>query len=72
MGSTSPPQRSVHFWTDHYGHRIEVCGEMPAGLTPTMVDGNVAQDRVVAVFGDVDHPLAVTAGDNPRTFMRLT
>ncbi|GGF40212.1 NAD(P)/FAD-dependent oxidoreductase [Williamsia phyllosphaerae] len=70
MGVPAPALRARYFWSDQYGHRIQVCGEIPVGLSPTVVDGDVAQDRFVAVFGDPADPVAVAAVDSPRTFMR--
>lgn len=70
MGAPAPTVRSRYFWSDQYGHRIQVCGEIPVGLSPTVVEGDVGQDRFVAVFGDPESPLAVAAVDSPRTFMR--
>ncbi|MGU3294335.1 NAD(P)/FAD-dependent oxidoreductase [Williamsia sp. M5A3_1d] len=73
-GLEPPPRRSPYFWSDQYGHRLQVCGYIPVGMQPEVVDGSMehgATEGFLAVFGDRDQPAAVIAVDRPRDFLRL-
>ncbi|WP_052688819.1 NAD(P)/FAD-dependent oxidoreductase [Williamsia herbipolensis] len=73
-GLEPPPQRAPSFWSDQYGHRVQVCGHIPVGVEPQLVDGSMdpgATEGFLAVFGDRDRPAAVVAVDRPRDFLRL-
>ncbi|MGY3555807.1 NAD(P)/FAD-dependent oxidoreductase [Williamsia sp. R60] len=66
-----PKYTAPYFWSDQYDLRLQVCGTIPAGQSPSIVEGNLESDRFVAVYGDVDEPVAVVATGGGRTFTRL-
>lgn len=67
-----PPKCTApYFWSDQYDLRLQVCGTIPAGQSPSIVEGNLESDRFVAVYGDVDEPVAVVAAGGGRTFTRV-
>jgi 3-phenylpropionate/trans-cinnamate dioxygenase ferredoxin reductase subunit len=68
----APPKHvAPYFWSDQYGLRLQVCGTVPAGQTPTFVEGSLDSAHFVAVYGEVDDPVAAVAVDGGRTFTRL-
>ncbi|MGJ0121467.1 NAD(P)/FAD-dependent oxidoreductase [Williamsia sp. MIQD14] len=73
-GLEPPPRRTPYFWSDQYGHRLQICGHIPVGVVPQVLDGSMdhgATQGFLAVFGDRDLPTAVVAVDRPRDFLRL-
>ncbi|WP_299574262.1 FAD-dependent oxidoreductase [uncultured Williamsia sp.] len=70
-GHPRPAPRAPYVWSEQHGHRIQICGTMPRGVDPTVVEGSVDDDAFVAVAGDPDRPDAVVAVDMPRPFTRL-
>jgi 3-phenylpropionate/trans-cinnamate dioxygenase ferredoxin reductase subunit len=66
-----PKTVAPYFWSDQYGRRLQVCGAVPAGARPHLVEGSLDSGGFVATFGDPDNPVAVVAVDGGRTFTRL-
>jgi 3-phenylpropionate/trans-cinnamate dioxygenase ferredoxin reductase subunit len=66
-----PKTVAPYFWSDQYGRRLQVCGAVPAGARPHLVEGSLDGGGFVATFGDPDNPVAVVAVDGGRTFTRL-
>ncbi|SIR85897.1 NAD(P)/FAD-dependent oxidoreductase [Williamsia sterculiae] len=76
LGSTPPRRRAVYFWSDQHGHRIQVCGSVPAGQAPTVVTGALhtpldTGSEYLAVYGDPDDPVAAIGVDAARGFTRI-
>jgi 3-phenylpropionate/trans-cinnamate dioxygenase ferredoxin reductase subunit len=67
----APKTVAPYFWSDQYGHRLQVCGAVPPGTRPQFVEGSLDTGCFVAVFGDSDDPAAVVAVDGGRVFTRL-
>lgn len=70
-GHRPPAPRTPYVWSEQHGRRIQICGTMPRGVDPTVVEGSVDDDAFVAVAGDPDRADAVVAVDMPRPFTRL-
>lgn len=66
-----PKYTAPYFWSDQYGLRLQVCGTIPAGQSPSIVEGSLESDHFVAVYGAADDPVAVVAACGGRTFTRL-
>lgn len=70
-GHPLPATRTPYVWSEQHGHRIQICGSMPHGVDPTVVEGSIDDDTFVAIAGDPECPDAVVAVDMPRPFTRL-
>lgn len=69
-GDTAPPYRSVpFFWSDQFGHRIQMLGHCRASDDVQVVHGSVAERRFVALFARDGLLTAVLALDSPRLLM---
>jgi 3-phenylpropionate/trans-cinnamate dioxygenase ferredoxin reductase subunit len=71
VGHPLPATRTPYVWSEQHGHRIQICGSMPRGVDPTVVEGSIDDDTFVAIAGDPECPDAVVAVDMPRPFTRL-
>jgi NADPH-dependent 2,4-dienoyl-CoA reductase/sulfur reductase-like enzyme len=60
-----------YFWSDQYGHHIQVAGRVSPGDATTLVEGGLAERRFVVLHERAGTPVAVVAWDSPRTFNRL-
>ena len=70
-GVEPPAPRTPYVWSDQHGHRIQICGAVPADADPVVVEGSLAEDAFVAVAGDPEAPAAVIAVDMSRQSTRL-
>ncbi|MDI3329439.1 MAG: FAD-dependent oxidoreductase [Micrococcus sp.] len=43
----APADYAPYFWTEQFGLNVRICGEVPAGVTPTVVDGDLAEPRAL-------------------------
>jgi len=50
--SASPASYAPYFWTEQFGLNLRICGEVPAEVTPTVVDGDLAESRAVLQWED--------------------
>ncbi|GAB2976582.1 pyridine nucleotide-disulfide oxidoreductase [Amycolatopsis acidiphila] len=65
------PARAVpYFWSDQYGVRLQFAGHRRDGDRVTIVDGDTAARRFVAVYRRGDRPVAVLAMNQPKLFGR--
>lgn len=66
-----PPRRAVpYFWSDQYGVRLQFAGHRREGDRVTIVDGEPAARRFVAVYRRGERPVAVLAMNQPKLFGR--
>ncbi len=69
------PVSAVHepvpyFWSDQYGHHIQVAGRVSPDDAITLVEGGLDERRFVVRHERAGSPVAVVAWDSPRTFNR--
>jgi NADPH-dependent 2,4-dienoyl-CoA reductase/sulfur reductase-like enzyme len=52
-GRSAPPASyAPYFWTEQFGLNLRICGEVPAGVTPVVVDGDLAESRALLQWED--------------------
>lgn len=59
-----------YFWSEQYAHRLQVAGDVPPDAEATLVEGDPADRRFVALLGPARTPSAVLGWDSPRAFTR--
>jgi NADPH-dependent 2,4-dienoyl-CoA reductase/sulfur reductase-like enzyme len=55
-----------YFWTDQFDVKIQVFGTPAPGMPMTVIDGDPASNRFVAVYQDDDRPAAVLGWNMPK------
>jgi len=60
-----------YFWSDQYGHHIQLAGQVRPGDDIELLEGNLAERRFVLQHRRDGRPVAVVGWDSPRMFNRL-
>ncbi len=58
-----------YFWSDQYGHKIQVLGRPRASATVHVVRGELGEGRFVALYEESDEVTAIVTLDHPRALM---
>jgi NADPH-dependent 2,4-dienoyl-CoA reductase/sulfur reductase-like enzyme len=58
-----------YFWSDQYGHKIQVLGRPRASATVHVVRGDLGEGRFVALYEESGEVTAIVTLDHPRALM---
>ena len=71
LGRTTEPFAPVPwFWSDQYGHKLQLAGRPAPGDTVEIVTGSLAERRFAAIYGRGDVLTGVFGLDRPRHVMQ--
>lgn len=68
LGNGRPYAPILYFWTDQYGHRVQVLGHIPSNAHLRITDGDVASAHFVGVAftADQERPVGVLGWGMPK------
>jgi 3-phenylpropionate/trans-cinnamate dioxygenase ferredoxin reductase subunit len=58
-----------YFWSDQYGHKVQVLGRPRPSATVHVVRGSFAESRLVALYEEAGLVSAIVGLDQPRALM---
>lgn len=70
-GDPGPPPDSAYFWSEQFGHRIQLAGRLDPDAPVDIVDGAIEEARFVGVQRRDGALTAVLGWSMPREFTRL-
>jgi NADPH-dependent 2,4-dienoyl-CoA reductase/sulfur reductase-like enzyme len=71
LGAATPFAPVPYFWTDQYQTRIQAYGIFPAGAEQVVLDGDPADGRFTAAYGQRGHVVGVLGWNAPREVRAL-